>query len=161
MWCPVQRDRLGVMGKPVKVNVPGGRPLYVCCESCRAEAEANPSEMLDRVEELKRTRVVATNPATNAAPVPPLSPERLAKVLAGLDKLSPDDRKRAVTQRLCPVQEKPLGLMGKPVELVLDGGTVFLCCASCEDDARADPKGILKKAEEFKKLPPIVPEGKP
>jgi RND family efflux transporter MFP subunit len=162
VWCPVQRDRLGVMGKPVKVNVPGGRPLYVCCESCRAEAEANPSEMFARVEELKRTRLVAPSPAPSphGAPVP-LTPERLAKVIAGLDKLTPDERKRAVAQRLCPVQEKPLGLMGKPVEISLDGGRAFLCCSSCEDDARADPKGVLKKAEDFKKLPPILPEGKP
>jgi RND family efflux transporter MFP subunit len=159
VWCPVQSDRLGFMGKPVKVNVAGGSPFYVCCESCREEAEANPSEMLERVAELKRTRVIPTNLA--ALPSTGLSPERLAKVRAGLDKLSPNDRKRAVTQRLCPVQNKPLGLMGKPVELVLEGRTVFLCCASCEDGARADPKGILKKAEEFKKLPPIVPEGNP
>jgi hypothetical protein len=162
-WCPVQRDRLGVMGVPVKVKTPDGRPLYVCCESCREEAEANPTEMFQRVEELKRTRTITAppKPATPAAPVPGLSPERLTKIRAGLDKLPPADRKRAVAQRLCPVQEKPLGLMGKPVELSLDGGTVFLCCASCEDDARADPKGILKKTEEFKKLPPILPEGKP
>jgi hypothetical protein len=110
---------------------------------------------------LKRTRVATPNPAATHAAASPLSPERLAKVLAGLDKLSPEDRQRAVTQRLCPVQNKPLGLMGKPVELVLEGRAVFLCCASCEDEARADPKGMIKKLEEFKKLPPIVPEGKP
>lgn len=51
--------------------------------------------------------------------------------------------------------------MGKPLELMLDGTPVFLCCASCLDDAKADPKGIRKKAEEFKKLPPILPEGAP
>jgi hypothetical protein len=85
----------------------------------------------------------------------------LAKVLAVLDKLTPDDRKRAVAQRLCPVQEKPLGLMGKPIEITLNGVKVFLCCASCADDAKADPKGMLKKVEAFKKLPPILPEGKP
>jgi hypothetical protein len=51
--------------------------------------------------------------------------------------------------------------MGKPVELPLNGGTVFLCCASCVDDAKADPKGTLKKAEEFNKLPPILPEDRP
>lgn len=166
-WCPVQRDRLGVMGMPVKVKTTDGRPLFVCCEACRSEAEAAPAEMFGRVEELKRTRPVAAPPAP-AVPNPPappttpaLSPERLAKVVAGLGKLAPADRKRAVAQRLCPIQEKELGLMGKPVELTLDGGTVFLCCASCEDDAKADPKGTLKKAEAYKKLPPVLPEGTP
>jgi RND family efflux transporter MFP subunit len=162
-WCPVQRDRLGVMGVPVKVKTPDGRPLFVCCEACRSEAEADPSGMFGRVDELKRTRSAAPatpTPATPPAP-PALSPERLAKVRAGLDKLAPDDRKRAVAQRMCPVQEKPLGLMGKPVEITLEGQTVFLCCASCEDEAKADPKGMLKKVEAFKKLPPVLPEGKP
>ncbi len=165
-WCPVQRDRLGVMGVPVKVKTPDGRPLYVCCEACRSEAEADPSGMVNRVEELKRTRTITTPPPgaptgpTPAAP-PARSPERLAKVRAGLDKLAPEDRKRAVAQRMCPVQEKPLGLMGKPVEITLDGTAVFLCCASCEDEAKADPKGVLKKVEGFKKLPPVLPEGPP
>ena len=170
VWCPVQRDRLGVMGRPVRVKAPDGKPLYVCCEACRGEAEADPPEMFDRVEELKRTRTVAAPPPTDptmptpAAPTPAapaLSPERLAKVVAGLDKLPPADRTRAVAQRKCPIQGKELGLMGKPVELALDGGAVFLCCASCEDDARADPKGTRKKADGFKKLPPILPGGTP
>ncbi len=163
VWCPVLRDRLGPMGKPVKVKVPDGRPLYVCCESCRAEAEANPAEMFTRVEELKRTRTTATppDPTTPALAVPVLTAEQVAKVRAGLDKLTPADRKRAVAQRLCPVMEKPLGLMGKPIEVALDGGTVFVCCPSCVNDARADPQGTLKKAEGFKKLPPVLPEGTP
>ncbi len=169
-WCPVQRDRLGVMGVPVKVKTADGRPLFVCCPACQAEAEADPAEMFHRVEELKRTRTGAAPPSTDptlrppvsAAPAAPaLTGDRLAKVLAGLDKLTADDRKRAVAQRLCPVQEKPLGLMGKPVEVPLSGGTVFVCCASCVDDAAADPKGTLKKAEEFKKRPPVLPEGRP
>jgi RND family efflux transporter MFP subunit len=167
VWCPVQRDRLGVMGKPVRVKNPDGPPLYVCCETCRSEAEANPAEMFERVEEMKRTRVVAA-PAepTPSAPVAPtlaptLTPERLAKVVAGLSQLTPDDRKRAVAQRLCPVQQKPLGLMGKPVEVKRNGATFFVCCKACEDEAKADPKGMLKKVEEFKKLPPILPEGQP
>jgi membrane fusion protein, copper/silver efflux system len=171
VWCPVQRDRLGVMGKPVRVKAPDGRALYVCCETCRSEAESDLDEMFARVDEMKRTRTITPPPAepppvgpTPAAPTAaglPLSAERLAKVVAGLDKLTPDDRKRAVAQRLCPIQEKPLGLMGKPIEMSLNGGTAFLCCKSCEDDAKADPKGTLKKAEGFKKLPPILPGDKP
>lgn len=166
VWCPVQRDRLGVMGVPVKVKSPDGRPLYVCCEACRSEAESNPTEMFNRVEELKRTRTAVpsgapTGPAPAAPTAPALTGERLAKVVAGLNKLAPDDRKRAVAQRLCPVQNKPLGLMGKPVEIKFDGTAVFLCCASCEDDAKAAPKEMLNKVEGFKKLPPVLPEGQP
>jgi RND family efflux transporter MFP subunit len=162
VWCPVQRDRLGgMMGVPVRVKTPDGRPLFVCCKTCVAEAEANPAGMFKTIEELKRTHPApSTSPAVPGVSAP-LSPERLAKVLAGLGKLSPEDRKRAEAQRYCPVQDKPLGLMGKPVELPLPGGAVFVCCPSCEDEARAEPKKMLKKAGEFKKLPPILPGDKP
>jgi hypothetical protein len=120
--------------------------------------------MFRRVEVIKQRRAAPKTPRPLPSPaptIPPLSPERLAKVLAGLDKLLPEERKRAEAQRLCPVQEKPLGLMGKPVELTLDGKSVFLCCASCEAEAKADAKKVLQKAEEFKKLPPILPGDKP
>ena len=167
-WCPVQRDRLGVMGVPVRVKTGGEKTLFVCCPACLAEAEADPAEMFHYVEELKRTRTIAAPPQTETSPpvslaptVPALTGDRLARVLAGLDKLTPDDRNRAVAQRLCPVQGKPLGLMGKPVEVPLSGGTVFVCCASCVDDAKADPKGTLNKTDEFKKRPPVLPEGRP
>jgi RND family efflux transporter MFP subunit len=165
VWCPVQRDRLGVMGVPVKVATSDPRPLFVCCQACRAEAEAEPVEMFSRIEELKRTRVITAPPSLAPTPGVPaamtLMGDRLAKVLAGLDKLAPDVRKRAVAQRLCPVQKKPLGLMGQPVEVPVIGGSVFVCCKSCEDDVRADPSSALKRAEEFKRLPPILPGDAP
>ncbi len=167
VWCPVQRDQLGVMGVPVLTKTPDGRPLFVCCESCRAEAEANPEEMFKRVEELKRTRKFTALPGVPTMPWPAipsaltLTGERLAKVRAGLGKLTAEARKRAIAQRMCPVQEKPLGLMGKPYELSVNGTKMFLCCQACEDDARADPKGMLKKIEGFKRLPPVLPEGQP
>ena len=133
-WCPVQKDRLGVMGVPVKLTL-DGKPLFVCCETCRAEAEANAMEMVGRVEELKRTHPAAYPNATPTAPpsVPGLTP-KLEKIRAGLDKLTPDNRKRAKPSG-CPIQEKPLGLMGRPVELTLDGAQ----CSSAERVAWTTP----------------------
>ncbi len=159
VWCPVLRDRLGVMGKPVKVKTPDGRPLYVCCPTCVAEAEAHPAEMFGSVEELKRTRTVAPPPTTSA---PSLTPEKLAKIRENLSKLPPEDRKLAVAQRLCPVTGKQIGSMPKPVKFDLKNGRwVFLCCASCDTEALENPEKMLHKAEEFKKLPPILPGGTP
>ena len=43
-WCPVLRDRLGSMGVPIKLSL-GGRSLFVCCPTCREEAESRPEEM--------------------------------------------------------------------------------------------------------------------
>jgi Cu(I)/Ag(I) efflux system membrane fusion protein len=159
-WCPIQRDRLGVMGKPVKLML-DGKPVFVCCETCRAEAEADPTAMFRRIDELKRTRP-GPGPARPTAPAATgLLPEKAAKIRQNLGKLPPDERAAAEAQKLCPVLGNPLGSMGVPVKLVLDGKTVYLCCAGCEDDARAAPKKTLQKAEEYRKRPPLLPGGKP
>ncbi|MBA4189372.1 MAG: hypothetical protein C0467_15355 [Planctomycetaceae bacterium] len=159
-WCPVQRDRLGLMGVPIKLTL-ANRTLFICCPTCRAEAEANPSEMFSRVEELKRTRPAVMSPGAKnpTPPIPVLTPEKLEKIRTNLAKLGPEDSKAAESQRYCPIQEKPIGSMGKPPKLTLDGKVVFLCCPACEDAAIANPKGTSQKAEGFKKLPPILPAG--
>ena len=45
-------NRLGSMGKPVKVMVKG-QPVFLCCKGCQAKAQADPDKALRRVEELK------------------------------------------------------------------------------------------------------------
>jgi hypothetical protein len=62
-----------------------------------------------------------------------------------LGSLSAEDRKLAMTQRICPVTGAPLGSMGKPVKLTVKGRAVFLCCQGCEDAVKDDPDGTLKK----------------
>jgi hypothetical protein len=51
--CPITKEDLGSMGKPVKVMVKD-QPVFLCCESCREEALADPEKTLATVEELKR-----------------------------------------------------------------------------------------------------------
>jgi uncharacterized protein (TIGR03000 family) len=52
-FCAVQEhNRLGSMGKPVKVLV-GGQPVLVCCKGCVAKAQSNPKRTLSKVKELK------------------------------------------------------------------------------------------------------------
>jgi Cu(I)/Ag(I) efflux system membrane fusion protein len=55
-WCPVLGDRLGMMGPPVKVDLGGGRSVFVCCKSCVNAAKADPEKSLRRVEDLKGSR---------------------------------------------------------------------------------------------------------
>lgn len=53
-YCPVMSSRLlGTMGDPIKLELEG-KPVYICCPDCVAEAEASPGEILARVEALKR-----------------------------------------------------------------------------------------------------------
>lgn len=63
-----------------------------------------------------------------------------------LAKLPPEDKKLAEAQRVCAVTEEPLGSMGVPIKLTLDGQPVFLCCGGCKKKAESDPAGSAKKA---------------
>ena len=49
------------------------------------------------------------------------------------------DRVAARQQGICPVSGEPLGSMGKPIKLTVEGREVFICCAGCEDTLREDP----------------------
>ncbi len=60
-WCVVSTDeRLGAMGPPVKLDIKG-RPVFVCCKSCKRKAEADPDKTLATVAELKAKK--AAGPA--------------------------------------------------------------------------------------------------
>ena len=48
----------------------------------------------------------------------------------------------------CPVTGQELGSMGEPVVVEVDGREVRLCCAGCESQLRADPAGVLEKADQ-------------
>jgi hypothetical protein len=61
--------------------------------------------------------------------------------------LSPQDRALAEQQKFCPVADKPLGTMGTPVRIVVDGQVVFLCCDGCEDAIRQEPAKFLSKLQ--------------
>jgi hypothetical protein len=163
--CPVLGGRLGLMGVPVKVDLGGGRAVFVCCKSCIAKAKAAPEKALRDVAELKKgpsAAPAAVPPVATPPAVPKLTAEDLAEIRASLPKLSPDDRKAVEAQKLCPVQGNVLGTMGVPIKVDLGGSrSVFVCCKGCITKARKDPEGVLKKVEEFKKLPPVLPEGKP
>ena len=84
----------------------------------------------------------------------PTTPDDMSeKVAASLRKLSPEDKKLAQAQRFCPIRNDPLGSMGVPVKLTLDGKSVFICCKGCVAEAQADPMKTLARVEEFKKKP--------
>jgi multidrug efflux pump subunit AcrA (membrane-fusion protein) len=73
------------------------------------------------------------------------------KLLAEVAKLGRADQALAQRQRFCAVnQGSRLGSMGVPFKLLLDGRPVFLCCESCEAEARAHPDQTLTGAERLK-----------
>jgi hypothetical protein len=64
---------------------------------------------------------------------------------SALDGLDPADRALAERQVACPVTGKPLGSMGTPIRLDMDGRVVFLCCEGCEPAIRKAPDRYLGK----------------
>jgi hypothetical protein len=74
-----------------------------------------------------------------------ISPEKQALIAKNLGMLTAADRQLAIDQANCPVTGDPLGVMGVPVKLNVDGRSMFICCAACESMVRKDPQGILEK----------------
>lgn len=67
---------------------------------------------------------------------------KYAEVLA---QLSPEDRALAEKQKTCPVSGQPLGAMGKPYKVTVEGRDVLLCCPGCEAKIKANPQEYLAK----------------
>ena len=72
------------------------------------------------------------------------------EVVAALSQLSSQDRTVALAQNVYPVTGEPLGSMGTPPKVTLEGQDVFLCCASCEEELKSDPAKYLAKLNEDK-----------
>jgi len=95
----------------------------------------------------------ARSPAPDAAP-----PGRTAAVSSksaddpaieeALSALSPEYRALARTQKVCPVTGQPLGSMGTPTQVKIEGRRIFLCCEGCESKLKEDPKKYLAKLNE-------------
>lgn len=71
--------------------------------------------------------------------------DAMAKMKAGLAKLSDEDRASAEKQHMCPVSDQMLGTMGAPIKLTLNGQDVWICCNGCRKKAEADPDAIIAK----------------
>jgi hypothetical protein len=81
---------------------------------------------------------------------PAAEPTAQSEIELELAKLSPDDQKLAIAQKICPVSGEPLGSMGKPIKIEQNGRVLFICCAGCEEDVQKDFEGNLKKVEQPK-----------
>ncbi len=93
------------------------------------------------------TRPVSDNATPRAVDTPALSDKQEAEIAAALAEFTPEDRKAAEQQRICPLSDKRLGTMGPPPKIKLKGQEIFLCCAGCEDDVRKDPDRFLAKVK--------------
>jgi hypothetical protein len=67
---------------------------------------------------------------------------------AGLQELSAEDRESAMAQKICPVSEEPLGSMGAPERVNVDGREVWICCDGCRDKLLNEPEKYLANLED-------------
>lgn len=67
------------------------------------------------------------------------------KISAQLAKLSAADRELAEKQKNCPVTDEPLGSMGVPIKVTVEGQDIFICCAGCQNSLENDPEKYLAK----------------
>ena len=74
---------------------------------------------------------------------PTMSETMSEEMIAALSGLSPEDRALAERQRICPVTEMPLGSMGAPPKVDVNGQTIFICCNGCRKSLLADPQKYL------------------
>lgn len=77
---------------------------------------------------------------------PSTSGKLTADHLKEIAKLPPEDQELARAQKVCPVTGEPLGSMGVPFKMMVEGQPVFLCCEGCVSTVKKDPQAILRKA---------------
>jgi hypothetical protein len=99
--------------------------------------------------------MVASLPAPEAALILAAADDKdkkdEAEIKANLAKLSPEDRKLALAQKYCAVEDdNRLGEMGVPIKLMVKDQPVFICCKGCKKEAEKDADKTLAKVKELK-----------
>jgi Cu(I)/Ag(I) efflux system membrane fusion protein len=88
-----------------------------------------------------------THPAAPREATPLIPPGTKAPsrgMLESLEELPPEDRNLARQQQRCPVSNQPLGSMGVPFKVTVQGEQVFLCCEGCKDKLLHEPHRFLR-----------------
>ena len=73
--------------------------------------------------------------------------EMESKIEANLATLSPEDRALVLAQKTSPVAGGPLGGMGVPKAIDVEGRKVFICCEACEQEMLNNPSKYLAKLD--------------
>jgi hypothetical protein len=89
----------------------------------------------------------ATTPAQSPVGETSEGGEEQAEIKEALAKLSPEDRALAEKQKTCPVTDEPLGFMGTPLKVTVDGKSFFICCEGCREDAEKNFSEHLAKLD--------------
>lgn len=170
--CPISGEKLGSMGEPV-VRKYDDREVRFCCAGCAKKFEADLDASRRKVDEAivrdqrryypTETCVVSGEPliedgkdiATNM-----VYGNRLirlccrmcqrefkadpGKFIEKLDRAVIEAQRKDYPLETCLVSGEELGSMGEPVEFVLAGRLMRLCCSGCKPKIIADPAKYIE-----------------
>lgn len=173
--CPISGSKLGSMGDPI-VKVYDGREVRFCCKSCPPKFEKDIAKSMAKLDEAimkdqgslypLKTSVV-TGKDLPEKPFEFVFGNRLVrlggegeradflkdskKYIGELDKAVIAAQGKDYPLKTCPVSNEELGGMGTPVDVVLGGRLIRLCCKSCKKDVESDPTKFIAMIDEARK----------
>jgi YHS domain-containing protein len=172
--CPVTGKALGSMGAPV-VKKYDGREVRFCCAGCVPKFDSDLQASLSKLDKQiaasqlplypLQTCVVASGKlGSMGEPDNFVYRNRLvrfccagcrgnfqndpARYLKLLDDAAATQQRASYPLKACPVSGQQLGSMGDPVEKVLAGRLVRLCCPPCERQLREEPARFIAQIDE-------------
>jgi len=147
--CPIGKEPIVHSAGTVEHN---GKSIGLCCPGC--------GEAFLAWDEDRKDVFVANAMSKEATPsTPGAAPVRTPKDAASRDEAEERDNRvvraedgAAVRDQLmhypleaCLVSGQPLGSMGDPVNMLVDGRLVRLCCAGCIGALETDPDASIDK----------------
>lgn len=173
--CPITGEKLGAMGEPV-VKLYEGREVRFCCKSCPPKFEKDLAKSLATLDAAiikdqgsiypLKTSVV-TGKDLPEKPYEFVHGNRLIRLVTEAEKadflkdpktsLGKLDEAVVAAQgkdyplKTCPVSKEDLGGMGEPVNVVVAGRLVRLCCNGCKKDLFKDPMKYIAAIDAAKK----------
>lgn len=175
--CPVSGKELGSKGEPVSL-VQDGREVKLCCAGCEKPFKNDAAAMMKKIDAQIIAEQGATYPLETCVvsgkklgemgkPVDQLVGNRLVKLCCGgcVKPLQQDTAKHlakldeAVIAKeskdypldTCVVSGDKLGGHGDPINKVVGGHLVKLCCKGCIEDAEKNPGKYLKMLDDARK----------
>ncbi len=165
--CPVSGGKLGSMGDPV-VRQYDGREVRFCCGGCIGKYEKDKAGYLKKIDEAIVKQQLPLYPLDTCLvsgeklgdkPVDFVTGNRLVRLggpdavkefqkdpgkhLAKLDAAAIEKQKASYALKTCVVTGEKLGEMGEPVDVVVAGRLLRLCCKGCIGKVRKDPLKYL------------------
>ncbi len=180
--CPISSKKLGSMGDPI-VKLYEGREVRFCCDGCPPTFEKDLPASLAKLDEKIVKDQAPLYPLKTSVVTGAALPEKPYELVLGnrLFRLG-DEREKAEIQRepgkylealnkavvaaqgehyvlsKCPVSGEDFGGdMGEPVDVVVAGRLVRLCCKMCLKDVEKAPARFVAMVDEARKAAAPAP----